>query len=314
MKKLIVALAAALLTASLVSAQDLASATETYNSGAEQLNSGDKVAALASFKQALTIASALGDEGAEITNNCKNVLPGLALAVGKQYNNEKKFAEAVASVQEALDLAKAYENADVAAEAENLLPGLKVSEALLPAEKALQAGDLPTAIEGYKKVLELDPTHKGASLRLVTCYANIGEYDNAKAALEVAKANGNGEKAEAALGKAYLKAANGSLKAKKFAEALSLSEGAIEFLPNEASAYLIAGNSAVSLNKAPVAIKYLEKNLELAPNAKSAGKTAFTVGALYHQQGNKEKAITFYKKAEALGFAAATEELKKLNK
>ena len=59
MKKLIIALAAALMTAGFVSAQDLATATESYNNGAAQLNEGNKVEALASFKEALNIKAYL---------------------------------------------------------------------------------------------------------------------------------------------------------------------------------------------------------------------------------------------------------------
>ena len=66
MKKLIISLAAALMTAGFVSAQDLATATESYNNGAAQLGEGNKVEALASFKEALTMAESLGEEGSEL--------------------------------------------------------------------------------------------------------------------------------------------------------------------------------------------------------------------------------------------------------
>ena len=55
MKKFVLTLAAMIMAAGIVSAQDLATATETYNNGAEQLSLGNKEAALSSFQEALAM-------------------------------------------------------------------------------------------------------------------------------------------------------------------------------------------------------------------------------------------------------------------
>lgn len=314
MKKIIIALAAALMTAGFVSAQDLATATETYNAGAEQLSMGDKVAAMASFQEALSMAQSLGDEGAELVANCKKVLPGLALSIGKQFNNEKKFAEAIEKVQQAAALAAEYGDEEVAAEAEALLPGLQVSEVLFAAENSFKTKDIPAAIAGYTKVLELDPSHANAALRLVQCYSGSGDFDKAKEALEICKNLGKGNDATKVLGNAILGKANSLNKAKKFAEAYAAAQSAIEYLPDNANIYLISGNAASKINKIGDAIKNFEKYLDLAPTAGNAGAIAYTVGALYHQQGNKDKALAAFKKAQGLGFAQAAEMVNALSK
>lgn len=315
MKKLIISLAAALMTAGFVSAQDLATATESYNNGAAQLGEGNKVEALASFKEALTMAESLGDEGAELVANCKKVIPGLYLAIGKQLNNEKKFAEAVEQVAEASKLAAEYGDDETAAEAADLLPKLQVSDALFNAENNLKTKDFVAALEGYKKVLEIEPTHGVAAMRVVQCYANAGQIAEAKEALAVAEANGKGADAAKMLGGALVSKASASLKAKKYADAVADAEDAAKYVPDNANAYLIAGQAASKMNgKTAVALKNFEKYLELAGNAKNAGAIAYTVGALYQQQNNKAKALEFYKKAEGLGYAQAAEMIKALNK
>ena len=106
-----------------------------------------------------------------------------------------------------------------------------------------------------------------------------------------------------------------SLKAKKYAEALADAEEASKILSTNANAYLIAGQAASKIpNKTKLAISNFEKYLEAAPNAKNAGQIAYTVGALYQQQQNKAKALEFYKKAEASGYAQAAEMIKALSK
>ena len=51
------------MTAISVSAQDLATATETYNNGAMELQMGNMEAALTNFQSALEMAEALGEQG-----------------------------------------------------------------------------------------------------------------------------------------------------------------------------------------------------------------------------------------------------------
>ena len=122
MKKIILALAAAILSAGLMSAQDMATATETYNNGAELLSLGDKAAALASFQEALKMGQACGEEGAELVANCKKVIPGIILSIGKEFYNKKSFDEALAKVDEAKAAAEAYGDQEILDEIVELVP------------------------------------------------------------------------------------------------------------------------------------------------------------------------------------------------
>ena len=105
MKKIILAISALALSLGL-SAQDLATATATYNSGAEALTMGNKTGALEYFQKALAMAESLGDEGADVVANCKNAIPSVMLSIGKELYNNKDFDGAVEKMKAAAEKAK----------------------------------------------------------------------------------------------------------------------------------------------------------------------------------------------------------------
>ena len=62
MKKIIFIALSFILSAGIVSAQDMATATETYNSAAGAVSMGDYQSALGYFQQALEMGEACGEE------------------------------------------------------------------------------------------------------------------------------------------------------------------------------------------------------------------------------------------------------------
>lgn len=311
MKKIILAIAAAVLTAGFVSAQDLATATETYNNGAEQLQLGDKAAALGLFRQALEMGESLGDEGADLVANCKKTIPALMLSIGKDAFNNKDFDDAAAKFAEAAEVAKTYENEEVAEEATSLIP-----QAYLRAgTAALSAKDMETAAAQFRKVLELDPTNGNAAFYLGQALNASNDLAGAKEAFRTAMANGQEANAKKQLGTIVLKEAQAALKDGKNAEVVTLiTQADEEDLITNAAAYQLAASASTKLNKTADAIKFYEKFLEADPSNKNAGAIAYTVGALYQGQNNKAKALEFYKKSVAAGYADAQKMVDALSK
>jgi len=295
MKRIILALTALVLSVSMLSAQDLQSATDTYNNGAAALSSGDKAAALTNFQSALKMAEALGADGADLLANCKAAIPAVILSIGKELYNNKNFDDALAKIQEAAKVAQEYGVEDVAKEALELVPQIALTKDMDAANDAFAAKDMAAAAEGYKKVLAADSTNAAASLRLIQCLANVDDLDGAKKILPLAKNNGQGENAAKVIGTTYLKKAAAALKANKLADAVEFAEQVNEFTENP-QAFLVAGQASQKLNKGAQAIKNFEKYLEAAPTASNANAIAFTVAALYQQAGNKAKAKEFYQK------------------
>ena len=292
MKKLIATIAAFAVALGAAFAQDLAAVTELYNAGAEAVSAGDKAGALKSFEQALAQASALGEEGSEVVANCKNIIPNLTLSIAKDLVKESKFDEAVAQLGEAVAVAEKYEASAVAEEAKGLIPQVKMSKA----GTLLNAKDYEGAAAAYREVLDADPTNGNAALRLGAALTGAGKTGEARAAFELAAANGQEATANKQLGNLYLKDAAAALKDKKYADAVAAAVKVNEYTEN-AQAWQIAGQASQLAGKNNDAIKYFEKYLEAAPTASNAGAIAYTVGALSQQAKNNAKAKEFYTKA-----------------
>lgn len=293
MKKIISTLAALALAVGYVGAQDLTEITEMYNSGAEAIAAGDKEGALKSFEQAYELAAALGEEGAEIAENCKNVIPELNLSIAKSLVNDTKYTEAIDRIKTTISVAEKFANADILAEAKELLPKVVMQNAsvLLNAKKYAEAA------EAYKEVLSGDPANGLAAFRLGLALTGAGKTEEAKAALQTAAENGQQAQAYKQLANLFLKEAAADLKAKQYAKAVDAAVKVTEYDGKNSLAFQIAGQASQIQNKDNDAIKYFEKYLELAPTAKNATQIAFTVGALYQKAKNNAKAVEYFQKA-----------------
>lgn len=291
MKKFIATLATIVVALGSAFAQDLAAVTELYNSGAEAIST-DKAGALKSFEAALSLADALGEEGQEIVANCKNIIPNLRLSLAKDLVKASQFDEAIAALLELETVAEAYEALDVLNEAKTLIPQIRMSKA----GNLLNAKEYDAAAAAYKEVLDADPTNGNAALRMGAALNGAGKLEEAKAAFELAAANGQEAAANKQLGNIYLKDAANALKAKKYADAVAAAAKVNDYTEN-AQAWQIAGQASQAAGKNNDAIKYFEKYLEAAPTASNAGAIAYTVGALYQQAKNNAKAKEYFSKA-----------------
>ena len=297
MKRIILLMAAIGLSFGVMSAQDLATATSTFNSGAEALAANNKTGALEYFQKALSIAEALGEEGKDVAENCKNAIPSTILSIGKELYNNKDLAGAKARFEEAAKVATEYGNTEVSDEVAELLPTVSKRIALAKVNDAMKAKDINGVIAAYEEAVALDTTDANTALKFGQFLGNAKKYDEAVKYLEMAGRNGQEGNAKSLLSTTFLKNAADQLKAGKYADAVALAEKANSYKEN-AQAYLVAGQASQKSNKNADAITNFEKYLELAPTAKNANAIAFTVGALYQQGGNKAKALEFYKKVE----------------
>ena len=242
MKKIILAMAAFACSMSLMTAQDLATATATYNSGAEALTMGNKTSALEYFQKALTMAEALGDEGADVVANCKSAIPSVILSIGKEFYNNKDFSNAKAKFVEAAEVAKKYGNEEVTAEVESLLPTVGKRIALAKVNDAMKNKDIAGVLAGYEEAMAIDTTDANTALKYGQFLGNAGKFDDAVKYLELAARHGQEGNAKAVLSTTFLKNAAAQLKAGKYADAVAFAEKANSYKEN-AQAYLIAGQA-----------------------------------------------------------------------
>ena len=175
MKKIILIAAAGLFAAFSAAAQDMAQATEIAQAANEALQSGDNAAALNGFKEALPIAEAAGDAGAELANTCRDIIPRILLAMGKDQIKEKDFDGALDLVNQAIAAAEEYGNFSVAEEGDKLIPNIKLSKA----NGLLNAKDFDGAAEAFKAILDADPENGVAALRLGAALSASGKMEEA---------------------------------------------------------------------------------------------------------------------------------------
>ena len=293
MKKIILAIAAMVVSVGIASAQDMAQATELYNNGATAISMENWTEALDYFQKALEMGKTIGDEAQELVANCKKSIPGVSLQIAKDLIKAEKYDEAAGKLEAAAKIAEEFENAEVAEEAKDLVPKMWMQKGA----DALKLKDFATAADGFAKSYAIDTTAGKTALYLGQALGQLGKTEEAVEAFKHAAWNGEKEAAMGQISNLYVKEANTAFKAQKFADAVKAADKANSFAEN-ATAYLIAGQASQKLSKNNDAIKNFEKYLELKPNASNANGIIFTVGALYQGQKNNAKALEFYKKVQ----------------
>lgn len=311
MKKIVMFFAAAVMTVSVASAQDINAVTDTYNNAALSLDMGNKQDALDQFQSALSEAEALGEIGFEIAEQCKAIIPHLMISIAKDNVKEKMYDEAYDMLTKAVEASNLYGAVDKAAEANGLINQTLMQKA----NSFLNEKDYASAITVYEQVMAIDATNGNAALRLGQCHASLGNSDEAEQAFLVAVANGQEKQANKQLSNLYVKKSQASYKEKNYQEAIDFAIKSNEYLEN-ANAYKLAGQAAFGLGNNEEALPYLEKYVELSPNAKDAIQMKYNIAATAQKLGDKEKAKAYYEQvlADPKFGPSAKQQLDALNK
>ena len=231
-------------------------------------------------------------------NKIKKVIASLLIcasvfAVASCSSVEKSRKKAMNEAEKECEkVAEEYEAFSVADEAKGLVPQVKLSKA----NGLYKAKEYDAAAAAFQEILDADPTNGTAAFYKGAALLSAGKTEEAKAAFELAAANGQEANANKQLGNIYLKEASADLKAKKYADAVAAAVKAYE-LGSNAQALQLAGQASQAAGKNNDAIKYFEQYLEAAPTAINAGAIDYTVGALYQTAKNNTKAKEFYTKA-----------------
>ena len=311
MKRLFVAVAAFALAAGIASAQDMSAAVETFNMGAQTLES-NKAEALTQFKSALTQFEACdAEEAAEMIAQCKKIIPQTMVSIAKEQINESKYDEALETLKEAAGVAEGYGQEEIAVEAKDLVPTAYTRKGAA----LMKAKDFVGAAAAFKGAVSLVPEDGRTQLLYGQALMQAGDNDNAVAALEAAAANGKEDQAKKLLSNLFLKEGMALVKANKSADAIAALEKANSYAES-ANAYKLIASANTKLGKSKAAIEAYKKYLEVDPNAKDAADVMFTIAATAQKAGDKATAIEYYKKlsGNAKYAAQATQQLGALQK
>jgi len=271
-------------------AQDLATATETYNSGATALNENNYATAIESFIKVLKMCEGLGEEGSSLIKECKDILPQIYLRYGKELASKRDIDQAIVQIKKAAELARSNSMEDVATEAKDLLPMLLMADA----DSYINEGKFPEAIAGYKKVLQQDSANATAYLRIGIAEARLNNEDGAVAAFEKAAELGEKEDAVKQLSVIYLKKSAAAWQEKNYAGALENAKKANTYCENT-KGFQLAGLAALQLRKYDDAIAGLEAYYAADPQAKDKNSTLYAIATAYEAKGNTSKACGYYK-------------------
>lgn len=275
--------AAVVLFAGSVFAQDMTQAGELYQKATEAYQAGNEMEAVKGFKEALKIAAAAGDEGIEMVEGCKDMIPNILLSAAGKMVAAKDYAKAEETYNEALAAAKEYGKDAAIKSAETKLAQIPMQQG----GDALNAGQTAEAIGFFKKAIERNPENAKAYLFMGMAENKAGNIAEAETALLKAKELGE-EKAAPTLVNMYVAGANEALKAKKFNDAIATAEKALAFGENP-TASLIAGNAAYQAKSWAKAANHLK-------NAKPSAQINYMIANSYQSAGNKGQACVYYKK------------------
>ena len=229
MKKFLVVFASLGLALSAM-AQDFNEAVETFNQAAQAESKAD---ALNLFKQAYTQFVACGEEAEaqDKVEELKGIIPAYSVAVAKESIAAKDYDAAIVALEAAAADCAEFGAEDKAAEVNDLF-GFTYKAS---AKKALAAKDAQTAFSLLKKSVEYDPNDGEAQFLLGRLLLSSGKIDEAKAAFEIASANGREADVKKQLFNYYYNNGQKAQQAKKFAEAVEDYKAALEIKPPSSS-------------------------------------------------------------------------------
>lgn len=304
MKKFFLSLCVALVATGFAMAQDIASVVESFNAAATALNEKNYESALTQFNTVLEQATALGEEGLEVANNCKESIPKILLQMGKACAEGSDFDGAVDYFNKAMDKALDFANNDaVIAEAQKLVPQMLNAKA----GALLNAKDYAAAVEVYKAIVEKDAANGAAWFRMGQALAADDKADEAIEAFTKAAENGQEANAKKQLANIYLKKAVACQKEKDMKGMLENAQLSAEN-NDSANAQKLIGTAALSLKQNQVAAEAFEAYLAINPEAADKAQTIYQIGTAYMGAGNNGKACSYFKqiKSDAKWGEAAT--------
>ena len=296
MKKLVLILSSAFISFSVMSAQDLESATNAYNEGATALNDGNYQLAIEKFESALTMAAAIGSDADELAANCKKTIPALYIQIAKGLINDKNYAEALSSLETASAKAGEYAQEESIQEAKEITAVVYLAQG----QGELKDKDFAGAADHFQKAAEADPSNGQAWLLLGQSAVRSGDENAAFAAFDKAKELGLGDKVEKEMAKYYYGVSVASYKAKKFTEAYEAGVKASSYnAPEGVKALSIAGKAAYAAKKYAETVDCLTKYIAGNPQAKDMNQTLYQIADSLEKLGKKSDACGYFKQIPA---------------
>ena len=274
-------------------------AISAYNEGAQLIKS-DPGGAIEAFNKCIKLCDAVGDEAEETRVLAETQLPGLHYKIAMESYKQKKIEEAIEKFQKTGEVAEKYNNSNILAKVNNIVPQL-----YMVLGNSLMKQNPQEALENLDKAIELNPNLAKAYLSKGLIYKGLGDDTNMKASLsktiEVGFASNDiktADQAEQVLRTFYFNKAVISLQAENMAEAEAGFKSAIEYGSKNPTVYFQLGKIYNSNKQYELAVKTFKRaeEFEQGGDAEKAG-IFYEMGNAYIGLGNNGEACNAFKKA-----------------
>lgn len=303
-----------------VMAQDRGAAVQAFNKALELAKANEFQQAIEMYNQAIAQAEQIGEEGQDIIERSEKQLPSIyyqkALAQYKAFQKEKSLSSletAIEQFEEANRMSSEYGNESIAQKAEQVVTQLFYTKSILQ----FKTGNHSESLTSLDQALERNPNYSKAYYQKGIVLKNQESSDFEKAltkfdrAIEVGnKTNDNQivRRATEAAHDELLYRGVKATEAKRYSEALSLLERALEYNPESADAHYRLAETYNKQARWDQAITHANKALELESGGRTEqAKIYFELGTAFKNQGNVENACSSFKNAAFGSFKSPAE-------
>jgi len=261
-----------------------------FNDGVAKINAGDFKTAIADFEQVLALAETVGDPANDLKAKAQAQLPVLHYQVANASIKQKKYDEAIPSLEKTVELSDLYgNNADSKAKALKYLPALLYGVGT----QNYKEKNLGAALEKFDEAIKYDPSYAKAYLGKGIIFADQFKAkemeESLTKAIELSKAANDAKTVETAqnrLGAYYVNQGNMDLadvdpEDVDYTDAISSFEKAISFNPAASDAYYMLAVIWNKSNEFDKAIQNAKKALESETDATKIAAGNYELGVGY---------------------------------
>ncbi len=289
----------AMFTLALNAQPTLTDVINAFNTGAEEVNSGNFGAAIVKFEETISLADELGAEGDEMKANAQGQIPALHYRLALDTYKAKDIAGAIAGFEATVEACDKYGNDDIRDKSLKYIPQLYYALG----NSQVKDEELEAALASFDKAIEYQPDYARAIYGKALVYKKQNDdatmVTTMEKAIEVGNSSGDEKTTEAAtktLKDHYMNSGKLAFKDEDFDKALECFETSNKYDAEDPEAYYLA---CVIYGKKGEFEKAVESGMRAAQYEKEEGqaKIWYEVGNAYVNLVEYDKACTAFTRA-----------------
>lgn len=301
-------------------AQTKADVIKSYNKAFDYAKSNDYQKAITAYVQTIDMADKVGSEAADIKEKAESKLPALHFRLSAQHYKEFKnqqnleqLNDAIDSFTETVDVAKKYNNSDIASRAQSIVPKLFYTKSIY----LFKTSKYQESLDALDQAINIDPKYAKAYYQKGIVMKNMDKGNWEKAidmfdkAIQVGLSANDQQivsKAENAAREELVYQGAQATKDKHYKDAVKILNRALDYDAKSPNAYY---RLAEAYNKQAMwnqALNSADKALKYEKGGKTdLAKIYFEKGTALKGLGNKSAACSAFEQAAYGSFKASAE-------